>query len=56
MFDHILTLDKHLRCDFYISVEDMLEDEVDCLIDGFSVSIEQGSDVLFIERCDKLLS
>ena len=46
LFDHILTLNKHLRCNFSIIIKDMLEDDSDGLIDEFGVAIAQGSDVL----------
>ena len=39
LFDHILTLGKHLRSDFFISVEDMLEYDIDDLLDVVSVAI-----------------
>ena len=56
IYDHILTLGKHLRYDFYISVEEILEDDVDGLLDGVSVVIAQISDVLRVNRYDDLLS
>ena len=56
LFDHILTLGKHLRCDFAISTEDMIEDDVDGLISGVSVAIAQGSDVFHVIIYDDLMS
>ena len=55
LFHHILTLSNHLRCDFSISVKEMLEDDVNGLLKEISVVIAQGSDVLFVGRCDNFL-
>ena len=46
---------KHLRCGFTIGIEDMLEDKVVCLIDGFGITIVQGRNVLCVDRCDDFL-
>ena len=56
LFGHIIMLVKHLRCDFSISFEEMLEDEVYSLLGVVSVAIVQSSDVLRIDRCGGLLS
>ena len=47
---------KNLRCDFAISVEEMLDDDVNVLLDGVIVAIEKVSAVLCISSCDNFLS
>ena len=37
---------KHLRCDFSVAIEKMLEDDVDGIIDGFSFAFVQISGVI----------
>ena len=56
LFYHILTLVKDHRCDFTISVEDIIEDCVNGILDGVSAEIVQYSDVLFLNSCDDFLS
>ena len=56
MLDHILMLDKHLRCDFSISIEKIPEDDADGLLDEVIFLIVQGSNVIFVDMCDDLLS
>ena len=56
IFDHILTLGNHLRCDFSISVEEMLDNDADGILDGFSFSIVKISDVLRVNSCSGLLT
>ena len=51
MFDHILTLGNHLRFDFTISFEKILEDDVNGLLVGDSIAILQGSGVYCINSC-----
>ena len=46
---------KHLRCDFSVGIEEMLEDDVDGIIDGFSFAIVQISGVIFFNSCDDFL-
>ena len=46
LFGHILMLGKHLRCDFAVGIEDMLEDYVNFLLDSFSIVIAQISNAL----------
>ena len=55
LFCHILTSGKHLRCDFSTSAEEMLNDDVNGIIDGVSVTILQGSDVLCDDSYDGFL-
>ena len=47
---------KHLRCDFFIIVKEIIEDNSDFLLGGVSVVIAQGSDVLCVDSCGNLLS
>ena len=47
LIDHILTLGKHLRCDFYVGIEEMLEDDVDRIFDVGGITIAQYSDILW---------
>ena len=46
---------KHLRCDFSVAIEEMLEDDVDGIIDGFSFAFVQISGVVFVNSCDDFL-
>ena len=39
MFDHIIMLVKHLRCDFAVDIEEMLEDDVDGIVYGVGITI-----------------
>ena len=55
-FDHILMLGKHTRCAFSISVEKILDDDVNGILDGDSVTITQVSDILHVNRCDNFLT
>ena len=55
LFHHILTLGKHIRRDFCISVKYMLGDYVNDILDGVIVVIAQGSDLLHVDRCDDFL-
>ena len=55
LFDHIITLGKHLRCDFDISFKNMIEDDVDGLIEGVISVIVQGSYVPSVDSCDDFL-
>ena len=48
-------LGKHLRFYLAISVEEMLEDDVNGLLDVVSVTITQGTAVLCVNISDYLL-
>ena len=49
-------LDKHLSCYFSISVEDILEDDINGILDGVSAEIAQGSYLICIDSCEHFLS
>ena len=55
LFDHILRLGRHLRCDFSIGIEEMLEDDIDDLLDRVCIPIAQSSDVLHVDGYDDFL-
>ena len=52
IFDDILTSGKHMVCDFPISVEEMLEDDVNGLLYGVIFVIAQDSGVIHANSCD----
>ena len=52
LFDHTPVLGKHMRCDYSIYVEEIHDYDDGGSLDGFSIVIPQGSDVLHIDRCD----
>ena len=56
LFDHILVLGKHLRCDFSMAIKEVLEDDVGDFLDEGSIFIVQSSNVLSFDSCDDLLS
>ena len=37
IFDHIIKIGKHLRCDFSIGIKDILEDAIDGLLGGVNI-------------------
>ena len=41
-----------MRCDYSIYVEEIHDYDDGGSLDGFSIVIPQGSDVLHIDRCD----
>ena len=55
LFDHILTLGKHIRCGFSIGIDDMLEDDADGILDGVIISITKISVVLCANSCDDFM-
>ena len=55
MFDHIRTLGKYLRCDFTIGIKEILEDDVNCLLDGVCITISQVGNVICVDSCDYFL-
>ena len=55
LFDNIITLGKHLKCNFAIGIEEMLEDDVDGILDGVVIVIAQGSDLLCANSCEYFL-
>ena len=55
LFDNIITLGKHLKCNFAIGIEEMLEDDVDGILDGVVIVIAQGSDLIRANSCDYFL-
>ena len=52
LFNHILTLGKHLRCDSTVGIEEILDNGVYGLIDGVGIAIMKVSDVLRVNVCD----
>ena len=55
MFDQILTLDNHMKCDFPISAKNLIDYTVDDLLGEFIFAIAQGTDVLRVNSCDNFL-
>ena len=55
LFDHILTLDKNLMCNFTIGIKEMLEDDVGGLLGGFGIMITQGRNLLCINGSNDFL-
>ena len=56
LFEHIITLGRHLKCTFSVGIEDILEDDVYGLIGVVGIFIAQGSDVLRVNICDFFLT
>ena len=55
LFDNVLTLGKHIKCNFSVAIKYMIEDDADGHLDGVSIEIAQDSDVINVGRCDCFL-
>ena len=54
LFDHILMLGKHMRCDLFVGIKEMLEDDVGGILYEVIIKISKSSGVLHIYSCDYL--